>query len=355
MTKISGIYFDGQSSQGHKAILTIDNYILDFILVDNSSQFSWLEKGVDYKNLSGNSIHLSYQNEEGNLEFFEAIIHDKDEMQKVKDSLYFLHKDVTSKLLFHNLKAIVPIFAVVIGIMAFAYFYAIPYGAEKIAETTSIEVENHLGDLISGSITESMKIDTVRSEKLMAFYMKLNHPSKYNIQLYLVDDESVVNAFAIPGGKIYVYSGLMQKITKPEQLVSLIYHEMGHIEHKHSLKHIYRSLSRSLILSALLNDINGMSNVIIENANMVLQLKYSKELESDADKYSLESMYKEKLDVNGFAELFQILEKESGGEPPEILSTHPLNKNRIKSAEEYIKKQKNLPIDKALDSMFWRI
>lgn len=355
MTEISGTYYNGQSSVGHKAILTIDDYSLVFKLIESSQFLSWLEKAVEYKNLGGDVIQLSYQNEEGNLELFEATIHDKFELQKAKDALYFLQKDVTSKLLFHNLKAIIPIFTIVLGIMALAYFYVIPFGAEKIAQTTSVEVENHLGDLISSSLTESMTIDTVRTQKLMAFYKQLNHPSKYNIQLHVVQDDNTVNAFAIPGGKIYVFSGLLKEIKKPEQLISLLYHEMGHIEHKHSLKHLYRSLSRSLILSALLNDINGISNVILENADMILQLKYSKELEADADKYSLESMYQEKIDINGFTGLFEILEKEGGSDVPELLSTHPLNKNRIKSAQDYIKKQKDVTMDKALDSMFWRI
>jgi beta-barrel assembly-enhancing protease len=355
MTKLTGTYYDGQSSLGHKATVDIEKYELYFEVKDSRAQFSWLEKAIEYKNLGGNVIQLTYLNEHGNQELFETTIDDPIELQKAKDALYFLQRDVTSKLLFHNLKAIIPIFIAVFGIMALAYFYAIPYGAEKIAENTALSVENELGDLISTSFSKSMKIDTIRTEKLMAFYKKLNHHSKYNIRLHVVNDDETVNAFAIPGGKIYVFSGLLKEIKKPEQLISLLYHEMGHIEHKHSLKHIYRSLSRSLILSALLNDINGISNIIIENANMLLQLKYSKELESDADKYSLESMYKEKIDINGFTGLFEILEKESGEGPPEILSTHPLNKNRIKSAESYIKKQKNVTMDKTLDSLFWRI
>jgi beta-barrel assembly-enhancing protease len=355
MTKIQGIYFDGNTSIGYKAILTVENFQLHFELEESKAQFSWLPLAVEYKNFGGDTIHILHESEEGNHEVFEAKIYKEDKMQIAKDALYFLHRDMSSKLLFFNYKVIIPFFALVVGIMAFSYFYAIPYAAEKIAENTSLKAETQLGDLLSGSLSESLAIDTPSSERLMAFYKRLHHKSKYNIRLYIVKDDETVNAFAIPGGKIYVYTGLLKKINKPEQLVSLLYHEMGHIEHKHSLKHIYRSLSRSMILSAILSDINGLTNAVVENANMILQLKYSKELESDADKYSLENMYQEKIDIQGFIGLFQILEKEGGGEIPEILSTHPLNKNRIKSAQDYIKKQKDMPIDRALDSMFWRI
>lgn len=356
MTKIKGIYFDGNSSVGHKTELTVENNQLNFEILDSGTQFSWLSSSVEYRNLGSDTIHISHSNENENTELFEAKIYKEEEMKLAKNSLYFLQKDITSKLLFFNYKAIIPIFIVVMGFMAFAYLYAIPYAAEKVAENTSLSSEETFGELINTSMTKSLTIDTVRTERLMAFYKQLNHKTKYNIRIHFVDDDETVNAFALPGGNIYVFSGLFNKITKPEQLVSLLYHEMGHIEHRHSLKHIYRTLSRSMIISALLSDINGLSNAVIENADMIMQLKYSKELESDADTYSLKSMYDEKLDINGFISLFEILEKESeGSEVPEILSSHPLNKNRIKSAKDYILKQKETNLNPQIDSLFWRI
>lgn len=354
---LKGIYYNGIESKGFDAILIIENETVSIQIIETGKIISWLSSKIDYQNFGGTNITLNYLNENKELEIFESTtIRDKEKYEEIKKELYFLHKDLSSKILFHNYKAIIPITAVILGLMALTYFYFIPNLAEHLASKTPLNMENELGKYIDNSISSSLEIDTVKTKNIKAFYQQLNHKSKYKIEISVVKDDETINAFAIPSGKIYVYSGLIKKVNKPEQLVALLYHEIGHVENKHSLKHLYRTLSRSIILSALLNDVNGLSNAIIENADMLVQLKYSKELETEADYYSLENMKKQHIDINGFIGLFEILEKESStSDIPEFISTHPLNKTRINNAKKYQLEQKNIVVDKKLDSIFWRI
>ncbi len=155
-----------------------------------------------------------------------------------------------------------------------------------------------------------------------------------------VIDSKQVNAFALPGGPIYFYTGLLDKLTTEDQVAGVIAHEITHIRKEHWARAYADQQKRELGLTILL--IITRANSTIANAasianDVVLTLPYGRKQETEADDLGFEMMAKAGYNPQGIVEVFETLRKASkGGKPPEFLSTHPDDKNRIKRIEDRI-------------------
>ncbi|MBG0756839.1 Zn-dependent protease [Vibrio cidicii] len=162
----------------------------------------------------------------------------------------------------------------------------------------------------------------------------------------VVFDSEQVNAFALPGGKIGVYTGLLNVAVNQDQLATVIGHEVAHVLAEHSNER----LSQSQIANAGLQ----LANVAIgaseykEYQKLTMAalgvgvqygviLPYGRTQESEADLVGLEYMAKAGFDPNQSIELWKNMAKASGGkQPPELLSTHPSHNTRIKDLQTKI-------------------
>ena len=149
---------------------------------------------------------------------------------------------------------------------------------------------------------------------------------------YVNDDQ--VNAFAMPGGHIVVFSGIAEKMTMPGQLAALLAHEGTHVEERHSTRMIMRSMGSYVFLSLLLGDLSGVAGVIAQNADNIRGLGYSRSLESEADGVGQERMKASGMDPAGMVNLLELLDKEAQDMPEELsfLSSHPLTAERMDKA-----------------------
>lgn len=140
-----------------------------------------------------------------------------------------------------------------------------------------------------------------------------------------------INAFAVPGGNIFVYSGIVEKMGSYEELAALLGHEASHVKKRHSLKSICRSAASGLFIAAMFGDISGISAGIISQADEFRQLQYSRELETEADLEGLNVMRENNIDGQGMVRLLQLLEKEAVRMPRlmKYVSTHPETDERI--------------------------
>ena len=170
--------------------------------------------------------------------------------------------------------------------------------------------------------------------------------------------DKIVNAFALPGGKIIVYEGILRTMNDYKELTALLSHEFSHVELRHSTKNIFRSLSSYMLLSVLFGDASGVTAIVIQNANQLKQLGYSRSLEEEADKNGLKLMKARHIDPEGMEGLFRALKKEEGdaGDIPEFLSTHPLTNERINYVRKDVAKHNyTTEEDGKLDSLWKEI
>jgi Zn-dependent protease with chaperone function len=181
-------------------------------------------------------------------------------------------------------------------------------------------------------------IDQTGTRHLQEFADQLELSRQYPIRVTLVKSK-IVNAYALPGGQIVVYTGILKKINSPEALAALLAHESTHVNERHSLRSLLRSAANGMIISVVFSDASGITGALVSNAESLNGLRYSRSLESEADEKGMELLLKNGVNVDGMRQLMKTLQKE-GDIPGSIsfLSSHPLTKERIRSTERFIKK-----------------
>jgi predicted Zn-dependent protease len=160
-------------------------------------------------------------------------------------------------------------------------------------------------------------------------------------EFHVVDD-AAVNAFAIPGGFIYVTRGLMSSINTEAELATVIGHEIAHVTNRHSVQQISKSQLAQLGLgigSILSSDIAKFGQLAGAGLGLLF-LKYGRDAENQADqggfRYALGQNYDVREMPNVFVTLGRLSESSGGGKLPEWLSTHPDPGNRIEHIEKML-------------------
>jgi predicted Zn-dependent protease len=158
-------------------------------------------------------------------------------------------------------------------------------------------------------------------------------------EFHVVNDASV-NAFALPGGFIFVTRGLMTSINDEAELATVVGHEIGHVTNRHSVQQISKAQVAQLGLgvgSILSNDVARMAGLASQGLG-VLFLKYSRDAENQADAAGFRYALNQNYDVREMANVFQTLDRVSatggGGKLPEWLATHPNPGTRIQNTQQ---------------------
>lgn len=167
---------------------------------------------------------------------------------------------------------------------------------------------------------------------------------KIDYQFALLNSD-VPNAFALPGGKVYVTAGLMSLMSNERQLAAVLGHEVGHVAALHNVKGLQRQMGAAVLAGLAADALGGKSGQAAEVAVKVvggmLNLRYSRSDEYQADDLGIRYMTRAGYSPWGMPELLTALESLSGsdgGGLPEIFQTHPYGDKRVKRAQEIISK-----------------
>lgn len=155
--------------------------------------------------------------------------------------------------------------------------------------------------------------------------------------------DPTANAFALPGGKIGVNTGLLPVAKTDAQLAAVLGHEIGHVIAKHGNERMSEALAQGVVLNAanaLLNR-NGQDHpyamaALGLGAQVGIALPHSRTQESEADLIGLKLMAEAGYDPHESVELWKNMMKASGGSPPEFLSTHPASTSRIQNLQAHL-------------------
>lgn len=157
---------------------------------------------------------------------------------------------------------------------------------------------------------------------------KILYRDEFPWEVYIVEDDNVLNAFCTPGGYIYVYTGLIKYLDSEDQLAGVIGHEIAHAD----LRHSTRQLTKSYGLGIILKIFFGSSSFIGDLAGNLLGLTFSRSDETEADIKSVEYLNDTQYDPRGVARFFEKIESGQGTSAvPEFLSTHPNPENRVEN------------------------
>ena len=162
--------------------------------------------------------------------------------------------------------------------------------------------------------------------------------SPYHYEFHLLSDQQTINAFALPGGQILLTLGLYEKLADEAELAAVLGHETGHVVQRHVAQQIEQSrLGQSIVSSG---NGNGLATwALTDLAEQVMQLKFTRRDELQADERGLEFMAEAGYDPRAMIDVMTILKEASavGGEP-EFLQTHPDPGNRIEAIETWVKR-----------------
>lgn len=218
--------------------------------------------------------------------------------------------------------------AILMITLTFFYWWVLPQTVDAFVHNMPAVYEAQMGKSLYNVIIQDYEIDTQKTEVANDFFKALDFQTTYPVEITVVDSDEK-NAFAIMGGQIVILNGILEDMDSYEELAGLLAHEYAHVEKQHSARILCRSLANYLIISLLINDLNGVSLTLLQNAESLKTLSYSRDLEIEADKIGVQMLLQSGIDPSGMADLFRQLQAESEIDIPEFMSTHPALDTRI--------------------------
>jgi predicted Zn-dependent protease len=219
--------------------------------------------------------------------------------------------------------------------------------------TLSVQDEKELGHQYQRQIREQLTLmrDRVVVNYVRAVGAKLveaSPPSPFEFRFYVVEDDSL-NAFAIPGGAIYIHSGIIQKSQNVAELAGVMAHEIGHVTSRHIAKRYSQRRGTGIVANVLAIAIAIVTgNPIAAQAGQAgvgiaataYNASFTREDESEADDLAVRTLIKAGYDPDGLITMFQTLKgKEKGLRPPQFLLDHPATQDRIDHVSGQIRLQ----------------
>lgn len=230
-------------------------------------------------------------------------------------------------------------------VLAIIVWFGFPYAARAMAALLPPSWERSLGDQAYGQILELLEFATDEEPRFCAeapgrqvldrlvaeFAETTNSPYDYRIEVL---DFPVVNAFALPGGRIVFFSELIEKADTAAEVAGVLAHEMGHVVHRDGTQAMMRSYALSIVIGFVTGDFSG--GTLGDLGQALLELSYSRDAEADADRFAMDLLRQKEITSAGMADFFTRVKEESGDMPSGLrfLSSHPPHAERIAYFEE---------------------
>ena len=165
----------------------------------------------------------------------------------------------------------------------------------------------------------------------------------YKYDFHLLADEKTINAFALPGGQVFITYALFSKLKNEDQLAGVLGHEIGHVLGRHSADRMSKQGLTQGILSGVAVGFDPSTAQGAAAIANVINMKYGREDELESDDLGVRFMIKAGYNAEEMIGVMQILKSAAGpNRTPEFQSTHPDPENRIEKIKEAIKKYNNL-------------
>jgi Zn-dependent protease with chaperone function len=226
-----------------------------------------------------------------------------------------------------------------VAVLTGVLWFALPRFAEATAEVIPVAWEVDLGERVFGQVLEFFATaggERPRFCEAEAGRRVLDRltdrlaevaqaPYRFRVSVL---DIGVTNAFALPGGRIVLFKGLIDFAESPDEVAGVLAHEMGHVTHRHGTAGIVKSLGLAFFFGVMLGDLG--SGIVGLAGETLVSTSFSREAEADADATARALLGRAGLTAGGVAAFFARLEERYGDTPAALalLSTHPSNESR---------------------------
>ncbi len=179
-------------------------------------------------------------------------------------------------------------------------------------------------------------------ESIVARLRESGPPSVHEYRVSVIENDEV-NAFALPGGRIVVWTGLIEEAESAAQIAGVLAHEMAHVEHRHGLRNVTHQAGLAIALRVVLAvvlgvDLDGVTGLAADVAVLAAANEYSQGQESEADADAVLRLHAAGVDPLALASFFRLMEHQRIGGVPAFaswLSTHPDHESRIAAIEAH--------------------
>ena len=238
-------------------------------------------------------------------------------------------------------KSILKDLIILIGffIIVWAAFVFLPIFPDDADIRISIDQEEQLGKLIIKEVMEN-DLKEIHNPFLDSTMLVIKSRlleqvglTEYEHKIKVIEGDQV-NAFTLPGGNIFVFSGLLKFANHPEEVAAVLAHEIGHVEKRHVVDKLMKDIGITLLFSV----ISGSDPALIsEITGTALSTVFDRKSEKEADLFALQLMEKAAIHPSSLATFFRKIKREykMPSEELEILLTHPHANSRIKASLEY--------------------
>jgi len=203
----------------------------------------------------------------------------------------------------------------------------------QIGRTYAPEVEKQMGGRIENPALQNY-INSV-GQKIA----RVSHRPDLEYHFVALNDDSV-NAFALPGGFVFVTKGMLHKLDSEAQLAGILAHETVHIVARHAAEAMSWQIGTDILLSAVISEKTPQGAVTAANlTRQIIGLKFSRADEREADSAGADYMIKAGYNPYGMVETMRMIEQQDSVRPVDFLSTHPSPANRIAGLTSQIQRR----------------
>jgi len=345
LTTFSATFFDGKSSRAHDVQVQLDpdterlsvrgagvgslSYTLDSIdiapRVGNTPRFIHLADGASLETSDNDAVDTLVPTQPGGL-------------------FHLAQYRVESKL-----RWILPMLVLTIAFGWATIEYGVPYMAKKAAFALPRDVDEQLGEGVLTALDEFVfkpsRLDAVEQDRLHDGFnhmVSLSDLNPSDVQLeFRASPVMGANALALPSGIVIMTDELVNMAADDEEILAVLAHEIGHIRHRHSLRGVLQNSTVALMIASLTGDLASLTSISATIPTLIVQLKYSRGFELEADDYAVLMMNDMDIDPTKLGDILLRMTNSAGGETEteditDYLLTHPGSNERMKRIQERI-------------------
>lgn len=223
--------------------------------------------------------------------------------------------------------------ASLIGLIVIGYVavvFGLPLMSKQITALLPTSLDNQLAEhalpQLDKTVFKASTLSDDRKQTLSERFHQLLPDSDRTYRLYFRDGGPLgANAFALPNGTIILTDQLIALADNEHMITSVLLHEIGHIEHRHSMQNIVRQAGLSTLIAAMTGDVGMASSLVLLLPTLLVQADYSREFEWEADTYALQAMINHQIAPTHFANMMEKLSDQASHTKEDAEATHWLD------------------------------
>jgi Zn-dependent protease with chaperone function len=322
----AAIYFDGTSSRRHAVTLAFNDALA--INADEHTLAAWSYADIRRADGPTGMLRLTCLTAPAlaRLEIRDAAVAAELTARCSRLDTNFPGQRGVAAIVGWSLAAAVSIVGVVL--------FGVPLAADRLAPLVPPALERRLGDVAEGQLKLLFGNNVCNGAPGQAAFNKLVDKIREaagmdtSIQTAVLST-AIPNAFALPGGKVYLFNGLLAKAENADEIAGVLAHELGHLRHRDNTRNLIYNGGTSFLIGLLFGDVTGSGALIFASRSLVTA-SHTREAEQNADTFSIEVMHRLGRSPKALGDLLLRVTGKEVDKSMSVLSNHPLTEDRLK-------------------------